>query len=112
VTEFNGKFELSDTGLNLFGLKSARKIEMEAGNNGFLIQQESLLDDGPFYQRFASRLMINLDGELHQAKGISEYICPERIYVKLFRPLVNMRIQYPGKTHWVQKSPRLYRWTW
>jgi carotenoid 1,2-hydratase len=32
--------------------------------------------------------------------------------MKIFWPLVNMRIQYPGKTHWVQKSPRLYRWTW
>lgn len=112
VTELNGECELSDVGLNVFGLKSARKIEMDAGDSSFLIQQESTWDDGPFYQRFGSRLMIKLDGELHQAKGISEYICPGRIYLKLFRPLVNMRIQYPGKTHWVQKSPRLYRWTW
>jgi len=111
-TQINGDFKLSDMGLNLFGLKSARKIELESELNSFLIQQQSMLDDGPFYQRFASRLMLKLDGELHQATGISEYICPDRIYMKLFRPLVNMRIQYPGKTHWVQKSPRLYRWTW
>ena len=112
VMQLNGNFMLSDMGFNVFGLKSARKIEMESKSNSFLIQQQSMLDDGPFYQRFASRLMLKLDGELHQATGISEYICPERIYMKLFRPLVNMRIQYPGKTHWVQKSPRLYRWTW
>ena len=112
VIELTGDFELKDAGLNLFGLRSARKIEMHGGDNDFLIQQESTLDDGPFYQRFSSRLMIKLDGKLHQARGISEYICPERIYMKLFRPLVNMRIKYPGKTHWVQKNPRLYRWTW
>src|SRR6056297_151183 len=112
VTQLKGAFRLSDMGLNVFGLKSARKIELDAGNSSFMIQQQSMLDDGPFYQRFASRLMLNLDGELHQANGISEYICPERIYMKLFRPLVNMRIKYPGKSHWVQKSPRLYRWTW
>ncbi|WP_340103672.1 hypothetical protein [Rhodohalobacter sp. 8-1] len=112
VTEMNGECELSDVGLNMFGLKSARKIEMNAVDDSFLIQQEKTLDDGPFYQRFRSRMMLNLNGELHQAKGISEYICPGRIHMKLFRPLVNMRIQYPGKVHWVQKSPRLYRWTW
>jgi|AntRauTorckE6833_2_1112554.scaffolds.fasta_scaffold03321_1 carotenoid 1,2-hydratase len=112
VTELNGEFKLSDIGLNLFGLKSARKIEMATADSSFLIQQESTFDDGPFYQRFDSRLIVKLDGELHQARGISEYICPERIYMKIFWPLVNMRIQYPGKTHWVQKSPRLYRWTW
>ena len=112
ASQFNGDFVLSDMGLNMFGLKSARKIEMESGSDSFLIQQQSMMDDGPFYQRFASRLMLKLDGELYQANGISEYICPQRIYLKLFRPLVNMRIQYPGKTHWVQKSPRLYRWTW
>lgn len=112
VTELNGEIELLDVGLNIFGLKSARKIEMDTGVISFLIQQETLLDDGPFYQRFNSRLMIKLDGKLHQATGISEYICPGRIYTKLFRPLVNMRIKYPDKTHWVQKNPRLYRWTW
>lgn len=112
VSELNGNFELLDAGLNVFGLKSARKIELGAGDTSFLIQQETTLDDGPFYQRFHSRLMIKLDGKLHQATGISEYICPGRIYTKLFRPLVNMRINYPDKTHWVQKNPRLYRWTW
>ena len=111
-TEFTGDFNLTDQSLNFFGLSSARKIEMSGEEADFLIQQDSMLDDGPFYQRFRSRLMLKLGDTVYQAKGISEYICPERIYVKLFRPLVNMRIKYPGKTHWVQKSPRLYRWTW
>lgn len=111
-TELIGNCELSDIGLNVFGLKSARKIEMNTGDNSFLIQQETTLDDGPFYQRFRSRLVLSLDDKIYQAEGISEYICPSRIYGRVFRPLVNMRIQYPDKKHWVQKSPRLYRWTW
>jgi len=112
VNQLEGNFVLSDMALNLFGLKSARKIELDTGKNSFLIQQESALDDGPFYQRFSSRLMLKFDGELYQANGISEYINPARIHMKIFRPLVNMRIQYPDKAHWVQKSQRLYRWTW
>ena len=46
------------------------------------------------------------------ATGICEYIRPGRIYSRTFWPLVKMRIRYPGKPHWVQKSQRLYRWTW
>lgn len=112
VREVHGKLTLTDYGLNVFGLKSARKIELKNKSTELLIQQQSLLDDGPFYQRFSSRLMLHLDGVLLQGTGISEYIHPERIHSKLFRPLVNMRIRYPGKAHWVQKSPHLYRWTW
>lgn len=55
----------------------------------------------------------NVEGEeLISSIGICEYIQPGRIYARSFWPLVKMRIRYPGKPHWVQKSPRLYRWTW
>lgn len=101
-----------DTGLNKFGLHSARKIEKNSGDIQFLIQKNEVIDDGPFYQRFLCRMMLQTEGRTVQGQGISEYICPARIHTKLFRPLVNMRIQYPGRAHWVQKNPRLYRWTW
>lgn len=107
----NGIFT-DDVGVNMFGLQSARKIEKQKGEIRFLIQKDKVIDDGPFYQRFRSRLMFYMNEKLYQGDGISEYINPARIHNKLFRPLVNMRIQYPGKKHWVQKSPRLYRWTW
>ena len=112
VQIIRGGIEPEDIGVNIFGLQSARKIEKKEGDAQFLIQKRDLIDDGPFYQRFHSQVMLHTDGEIHQGRGISEYICPSRIHVKLFRPLVNMRIRYPGKDHWVQKSPRLYRWTW
>lgn len=112
VRELTAGIELSDEGMNLFGLKSSRKIEKKTGEVQFLVQNDRTMDNGPFYQRFESQLVLNLAGKIYQARGISEYICPRRIHTKLFRPLVNMRIKYPGNTHWVQQNPHLYRWTW
>lgn len=108
--------ENGDRGLNVFALRSARRILLK-GDNGSLItiQQETLLDNGPFYQRFRSRAFLeNTDtGEHDRAEGISEYIRPERIYHRKFWPLVHMRIRYARLgPHWVQRFPRLYRWTW
>jgi carotenoid 1,2-hydratase len=103
---------LKELGASLFGLKTSRKIEVNFHSSDVLIQKDTVLDSGPFYQRFRGRALLHADGGLMEALGISEYIYPSRIYSKIFWPLVNMRISYPGKAHWVQKSPRLYRWTW
>lgn len=112
IKEKNFKIDLSDHQINLFALPSARKIEGKNGDHSFVIQKNHVLDSGPFYQRFGCRILLKRGDEIEQAEGISEYIYPSRIYKKLFWPLVDMRINYPGRTHWVQKNPRLYRWTW
>jgi len=104
--------KMEDRELTMFGLKSARKIEYEGEALKFFIQQDSPVDSGPFYQRYLSRLILEKSGDIEQATGITEYIYPGRIYQKIFWPLVDMRISYPGESHWVQNSPRLYRWTW
>lgn len=104
--------EISNFGLSFFGLKTARVIECTTVGSKIFVQLDQMLDNGPFYQRFAGRLLLKNENSVKEARGISEYIKPARIYQKLFRPLVNMRITYPGKIHWVQKSPQLYRWTW
>ncbi|MDX1587235.1 MAG: hypothetical protein R3222_10835 [Balneolaceae bacterium] len=105
---------LSDYGLSLFGLKSARKISFAKEGTEIIIQQSTTMDNGPFYQRFGSEAYMKKDnGVMQKAAGLSEYIHPERIYWRLFWPLVNMRIRYRAEgPHWVQKSKRLYRWTW
>jgi carotenoid 1,2-hydratase len=95
-----------------FGLKTARKIEFAGEGIEAVLQKKQVTDEGPFYRRFEGEMMIKKSDKLEKALGISEYIRPSRIYNRLFWPLVNMRIKYPGKAHWVQKSPRLYRWTW
>ncbi len=104
--------ETSNIGYSMFGLKSARVIESEFNDRKIFLQLDEILDNGPFYQRFWGRLIVQTGEGVQEARGISEYIRPGRIYNKLFWPLVDMRIAYPDNVHWVQKSPRLYRWTW
>ncbi|MEX0857709.1 MAG: hypothetical protein WD016_06155 [Balneolaceae bacterium] len=98
---------------NLFGLKSVRKFELSSAGTEITIQTSSLLDNGPFYQRFLGDAVMKRKGEVLAAKGISEYLSPGRIYAKKFWPLVHMRLRYKNeKPHWVQKSKRMYPWTW
>ncbi len=106
-------FDLEYKSLNLFGLYSSRKIVIVGNGTNCLVQQDQLMDNGPFYQRFSSSIVMKSAGGVKQTRGITEYIHPGRINNRIFWPLVNMRIVYPGKkSHWVQQSPRLYRWTW
>ncbi|MBD3615570.1 MAG: hypothetical protein HUJ22_03280 [Gracilimonas sp.] len=98
---------------NWFGLNSARKIEIIEDQVTVNIQYSNKIDDGPFYQRFIGNSIINYNGQVHAAQGISEYLRPKRIYKKSFWPLVHMRLRYVGeKPHWVQKSALMYPWTW
>lgn len=109
------KVRLQDKGWNRFGIQSARKILLDNENSHVTIQQARLLDNGPFYQRFSSDSFVNIPGKniVEGAEGITEFIRPDRIYWRIFWPFVNMRIRHAGKRpHWVQRSKRLYRWTW
>lgn len=115
ITRCN-QIEVSDKSLSLFGLYSGRKLRMHANDSTEIqVQQSQLLDNGPFYQRFLSDAFLSVPASrvLESARGITEYLCPGRIYERIFWPLVNMRIrQAHKKPHWVQRSKRLYRWTW
>lgn len=113
VTPAGSKVILPDKGISIFGLRSARKLMFEGNGIQATVQQEQILDNGPFYQRFMSSVIVEDGNQVFGGKGVSEYIMPGRIHTPVFRPLVNMRIAYPRKgAHWVQKNPRLYRWTW
>lgn len=105
---------LSNAQINVFLLKSSRKIELSGDGVEVTIQQSEMIDSGPFYQRFLAEAFLHLPEEAELAKsiGITEYIRPSRIHAAIFRPLVRMRYHKKGSSHWVQKSPRLYRWTW
>jgi carotenoid 1,2-hydratase len=102
--------------LNVFGLNSCRRIEFTFNAFRIMVYMRTLIDNGPFYQRFKCEAIVH-HGEneplQEAAYGISEYINPSRIHNKLFWPLVHMRYRYATeKPHWVQSSPFLYRWTW
>ncbi|MTI88268.1 MAG: hypothetical protein FH748_09900 [Balneolaceae bacterium] len=99
--------------LNAFGLYSSRKIHFLAQRTKVAIQCGKAVDNGPFYQRFIGNAVIERNGLIYAAQGFSEYIRPDRIYSKKFWPLVHMRLRYMAESpHWVQKSKRLYPWTW
>lgn len=104
--------EMSNNSFNLFGLVSARTLHLEGDGIQAFIQNDKVVDSGPFYQRFHGKVLLSRGGKPEQAMGISEYIYPSRIYSRVFWPLVNMRIKYPGRTHWVQRNSKLYRITW
>jgi carotenoid 1,2-hydratase len=97
----------------LFGLSSARKIELSNEDTQATIQLSKVVDNGPFYQRFIGEGIVKYKGEVQAAHGISEYIYPENIYKKVYWPLVHMRLRYMKEgPHWVQKSNLLYPKTW
>jgi len=115
IIERFDEIDSADKGLTLFGLRTARKIGLRSARAEVQVQQRVLLDNGPFYQRYLSDAYLQIpDRDLvESAKGISEYIHPDRIYAKIFWPFVDMRIRYKAeKPHWVQRSKTLYRWTW
>ncbi|MFU8812991.1 MAG: hypothetical protein ACNA78_08480 [Balneolaceae bacterium] len=97
---------------NLFGLASASRLSIRCEDIQIDTTIRQILDDGPFYQRSLQQVEVEKGRSRRMCTGIGEYIYPSRIYFKRFWPLVDMRIQYPGKPHWVQRFPRLYRWTW
>ncbi len=102
-------------GLTLFGLRTARKLGFKSAAAEVQVQQSQLLDNGPFYRRYKSDAFLKLSEKhrVESVKGISEYIRPDRIYSRIFWPFVNMRIWYKSEgAHWVQRSKKLYRWTW
>ncbi|MDZ7773707.1 MAG: hypothetical protein U5K31_13355 [Balneolaceae bacterium] len=115
ISERFVRVEAEDRQRTLFGLHTARRMVIAGEGAQVTVQHEQVLDSGPFYQRFASRAFLRLPGEsaVQAQPGIAEYLRPERIHQRLFWPLVNMRIYYRAEgPHWVQRSPRLYRWTW
>lgn len=113
IRSLKTQIDVSDLQTNMFGLKSSRVFTFFDDETELFLQKDRVTDNGPFYQRFEGRLIAKSGGDtIEECRGISEYIYPSRIYDKRFWPLVNMRIAYPGKKHWVQKNPVLYRWTW
>lgn len=104
-----------DTAASLYGLRTERKLIFSNTDSEILVQQSRVLDNGPFYQRFSSDAFFDIStfNRAASSQGISEYLCPPRIYHRLYWPLANMRIRYKMEDpHWVQRSKTLYRWTW
>lgn len=98
---------------NLFGLNSARKFELASKNTTATIQATKLVDNGPFYQRFISDVVLRNGEEVLAGTGFSEYIKPSKIYEEKYWWMVRMRLRFLSeKPHWVQRSKVFFEWTW
>jgi carotenoid 1,2-hydratase len=98
---------------SLFGLFSPRQFQLEGKGFRATLRHETVLESGPFYQRFISGTHAVLDGRSSFVHGISEFIQADRIHRRRFRPLLDMRITYPDRRpHWVQRISFLYKRTW
>lgn len=99
---------------NVFGLRYFEEIEFSSRDLNIKVIQNQKIDSGPFYVRWLSKATLFRKGRQEEiTNGFSEYIRPERIYMKKYWPLVDMRIRYLSeKPHWVQKSKLLYPLTW
>ena len=106
--------DMSRRRFNGFLLRSARKLHLKDNETEIEVHHHTLMDSGPFYCRYLSGAALKHPAlGTETAEGIAEYIRPQRIHRRIFWPLVHMRIRYADqKPHWVQKSARLYRWTW
>lgn len=105
--------EIEDLRSSFFGIRSARKIILTSKHSEVTLQSDSVIDSGPFYQRFLSKAILKRKDKLYVTEGITEYIYPANIYNKLFWPAVRMRLRFTSKKpHWVQKIKSLYEWTW
>jgi len=99
---------------NGFLLRPARRLRFKEKELEIEVRHKMVADSGPFYCRYISGAKLSHPAlEPQVAAGIAEYIRPDRIHRRLYWPLVHMRLRYVDqKPHWVQKSPRLFRWTW
>lgn len=107
--------QMEDYSRSLFSLSTSRRITLSNDRAHVMVQQVHCLDNGPFYQRYSSDAFLNIPQEniVQSSRGVSEYLCPPRIYKKRYWPLTNMRIYYKEEgPHWVQRSKWLYRRTW
>jgi carotenoid 1,2-hydratase len=105
--------ELSKHKKNWLGLESYRDIKLSGVLGTVQIRQNSIIDNGPFYQRFFAEAEFNDVNGKEIKTGISEYIHPKRIEEKSYWWMVRMRLRYLREpAHWVQKRKMFYEWTW
>lgn len=99
---------------NGFLLRPARQMLFTDGELEIGVRHRVVADSGPFYCRYISQATLRHPSlDTVKTNGVAEYIRPARIHRRMFWPLVHMRLRYVDqKPHWVQRSPRLYRWTW
>ncbi len=82
----------------LFAPLHSRSLRFTRDDLSIEIQQKNVLDTGPFYLRFGSRISFHLNGE-HSGdlSGISEFLKPGRLQSRILRFFTRSRIWREGE---------------
>ena len=76
----------------------SRDLELQYDAIGLKIHHNKVLDAGPFYLRFASSIILQIEGkELEGFNGISEFLNPERLQSRFMRFFTRSRIWRDGE---------------
>lgn len=79
----------------LFGLRRTASVDVRSGGEHVCtIRYSSLVDDGPFYQRY---LVAAVDVRGARGRGFAERVVPARVDVPWQRPFIEMRVQRQGE---------------
>ncbi len=82
----------------LFSPLHSRKLELRHENICLKIDHRRVLDAGPFYLRFTSSMVLEMDGNRHEPmEGISEFLDPTRLNSRFMRFFTQSRIWRDGE---------------
>lgn len=81
-----------DNSKNYWMLEYPKNISIDDKDVSVNINNETKLDNGPFYIRFKPDFEVNLNGDIIRGKGISEVIKPQSLLRTWLYPFINMRI--------------------
>lgn len=89
---------------NWLGLKYPHRLRVTLPSTGetWMIRQRHMVDSGPFYIRFLSGLEAESNDDAH---GVSETLDGVRLRWRLFRPMINTRIQRPPSRRALLPAP-------
>lgn len=115
--DFSESLDMEPAGTTIrtiFGLERISKWRVNIDGREYLISDDHVWDNGPFYQRYQVRLS-DITGKhvAHSKPGIAEYIKPARITASWVKPMIRIRHhRVGGNGNWIQRSVALSRLTW
>jgi len=92
------QFRESNFRRGIFSPVHSRDLELQYDTIGLKIHHNKVLDAGPFYLRFSSNIILQIEGkELEGFNGISEFLNPERLQSRFMRFFTRSRIWRDGE---------------
>lgn len=111
----NAVFNESRFSRGLFAPLHGRALGLVDGDLAISVDQQRVLDAGPFYLRFSSAISLELDGErLEGIQGISEFLNPIRLQSKVMRFFTRSRIWRQGERSMMYRRYNAIKhgWDW